>query len=105
MLGLSSDGLLIERSLTVALPCAEMFAILAADENTINTWAEPRSAEGVTANTVIDSNDSPPGASLTQDPQTRRLPCVLAHSQIANCSKLSHSFPGNNQQRMEIRGY
>jgi len=73
--------------------------------NTINTWAEPRSAEGVTANTVIDSNDSPPGASLTQDPQTRRLPCVLAHSQIANCSKLSHSFPGNNQQRMEIRGY
>jgi len=28
--------------------------------NTINTWAEPRSAEGVTANTVIDSNDEPP---------------------------------------------
>jgi hypothetical protein len=60
MLGLSSDGLLIERSLTVALPCAEMFAILAAYENTINTWAEPRSAEGVTPNTVIDSNDEPP---------------------------------------------
>jgi hypothetical protein len=31
--------------------------------NTINTWAEVKSAEGVTANTVIDSNDSPPGAS------------------------------------------
>jgi hypothetical protein len=40
--------------------------------NTINTWAEPRSANGLTANTVIDSNDSP---------------------------------PGNNQQRMKIRGY
>ena len=37
-----------------------MFAILAAYENTINTWAEPRSAEGVTPNTVIDSNDEPP---------------------------------------------
>eukprot|EP00292_Cryptomonas_paramecium_P025508 CAMPEP_0113710616 /NCGR_PEP_ID=MMETSP0038_2-20120614/30259_1 /TAXON_ID=2898 /ORGANISM="Cryptomonas paramecium" /LENGTH=74 /DNA_ID=CAMNT_0000636699 /DNA_START=14 /DNA_END=238 /DNA_ORIENTATION=+ /assembly_acc=CAM_ASM_000170 len=29
--------------------------------NTINTWAEVRSAEGITANTVIDSNDEPPG--------------------------------------------
>ena len=29
--------------------------------NTINEWAEPNSALGLTANTVIDSNDSPPG--------------------------------------------
>jgi hypothetical protein len=28
--------------------------------NTINTWAEPHSANGVTPNTVIDSNDEPP---------------------------------------------
>ena len=31
------------------------------DVNTINTWAEPHNANGVTPNTVIDSNDSPPG--------------------------------------------
>ena len=37
-----------------------MFAILAAYENTINTRAEPHNANGVTANTVIDSNDEPP---------------------------------------------
>jgi len=36
-----------------------MFAILSY-VNTINEWAEPRNAEGVTANTVIDSNDEPP---------------------------------------------
>ena len=28
--------------------------------NTINTWAEPHNANGVTPNTVIDSNDEPP---------------------------------------------
>ena len=33
----------------------------AADINTINTWAEPRNANGVTPNTIIDSNDEPPG--------------------------------------------
>ena len=27
--------------------------------NTINTWAEPHNANGVTPNTVIDSNDEP----------------------------------------------
>ena len=40
--------------------------------NSINTWAEVKSAEGISANTVINSNDEP---------------------------------PGNNQQRLEIRGY
>ena len=30
------------------------------DVNTINTWAEPHNANGVTPNTVIDSNDEPP---------------------------------------------
>jgi hypothetical protein len=30
------------------------------DVNTINTWAEPHNANGVTPNTIIDSNDEPP---------------------------------------------
>lgn len=30
------------------------------DINTINTWAEPHNANGVTPNTIIDSNDEPP---------------------------------------------
>jgi hypothetical protein len=42
----------------------QMFALLAMtmldDVNTINTWAEPHNANGVTPNTVIDSNDEPP---------------------------------------------
>jgi hypothetical protein len=54
------------------MPCAPCPLSLEADVNTINTWAEPRNANGITPNTVIDSNDSP---------------------------------PGNNQQRMTIRGY
>eukprot|EP00293_Proteomonas_sulcata_P015429 CAMPEP_0184312582 /NCGR_PEP_ID=MMETSP1049-20130417/50692_1 /TAXON_ID=77928 /ORGANISM="Proteomonas sulcata, Strain CCMP704" /LENGTH=54 /DNA_ID=CAMNT_0026628841 /DNA_START=48 /DNA_END=212 /DNA_ORIENTATION=- len=29
--------------------------------NSINDWADAKSAEGLTANTVIDSNDEPPG--------------------------------------------
>ena len=43
-----------------------MFSLLASKEcgsdyvNTINTWAEPHNANGVTPNTVIDSNDEPP---------------------------------------------
>jgi hypothetical protein len=41
-----------------------MFAVLMMtqldDVNTINTWAEPHNANGVTPNTVIDSNDEPP---------------------------------------------
>ena len=32
-------------------------AALLRDVNTINTWAEPRNANGITPNTVIDSND------------------------------------------------
>jgi hypothetical protein len=40
--------------------------------NTVNSWAEARNAEGISANTVINSNDEP---------------------------------PGNNQQRLEARGY
>ena len=36
-------------------------AALLRDVNTINTWAEPRNANGITPNTPIDSNDSPPG--------------------------------------------
>jgi hypothetical protein len=49
----------------MSVPCAAvMFAILARtmldDVNTINTWAEPHNANGVTPNTVIDSNDEPP---------------------------------------------
>ena len=57
-------------SLTHATPGAcsafagKMFALLAMtmldDVNTINTWAEPHNANGVTPNTVIDSNDEPP---------------------------------------------
>ena len=43
----------------------QMFALLAMtmldDVNTINTWAEPHNANGVTPNTVIDSNDEPAG--------------------------------------------
>jgi hypothetical protein len=31
------------------------------DVNTINTWAEPHNANGVTPNSVIDSNDEPAG--------------------------------------------
>jgi hypothetical protein len=51
------------------LSCAEtMFALLAMTMlldansyvNTINSWAEPHNANGVTPNTVIDSNDEPP---------------------------------------------
>ena len=42
----------------------KMFSILAItmldDVNTINTWAEPHNANGVTPNTIIDSNDEPP---------------------------------------------
>ena len=30
------------------------------DVNTINTWAEPENANGVTPNSVIDWNDEPP---------------------------------------------
>ena len=44
-----------------------MFSLLRAtmleyvpDINTINTWAEPHNANGVTPNTIIDSNDEPP---------------------------------------------
>ena len=43
----------------------KMFATLAMtmldDVNTINSWAEPHNANGVTPNTVIDSNDEPAG--------------------------------------------
>jgi hypothetical protein len=38
--------------------CAEMFSLDYV--NTINTWAEPHNANGVTPNTVTDSNDEPP---------------------------------------------
>ena len=46
----------------VGLMAGIMFAILAFGDyvNTINTWAEPHNANGVTPNTVIDSNDEPP---------------------------------------------
>ena len=47
-----------------ALAASKMFATLMMtildDVNTINTWAEPHNANGVTPNTVIDSNDEPP---------------------------------------------
>jgi hypothetical protein len=49
-----------------------MFAILEAYVNTINTWAEPHNAEGVTANTVIDSNDEVP-----QKLQTSSFPHII----------------------------
>ena len=45
------------------LRCAEMFALLLDANsyvNTINTWAEPHNANGVTPNSIIDSNDEPP---------------------------------------------
>eukprot|EP00291_Cryptomonas_curvata_P014388 CAMPEP_0172151524 /NCGR_PEP_ID=MMETSP1050-20130122/276_1 /TAXON_ID=233186 /ORGANISM="Cryptomonas curvata, Strain CCAP979/52" /LENGTH=57 /DNA_ID=CAMNT_0012819637 /DNA_START=195 /DNA_END=368 /DNA_ORIENTATION=- len=35
-------------------------ALIIPDINTINTWAEPHNANGVTPNTIIDSNDEPP---------------------------------------------
>ena len=44
-----------------------MFALLrqtleyVPDVNTINTWAEPHNANGITPNTIIDSNDEPAG--------------------------------------------
>jgi hypothetical protein len=41
-----------------------MFAVLFTmldDVNTINTWAEPHNANGVTPNTITDSNNEPPG--------------------------------------------
>ena len=44
--------------------CSDAWIIahfLFADINTINTWAEPHNANGVTPNTIIDSNDEPPG--------------------------------------------
>ena len=43
--------------------CTEMFALLLEANsyvNTINTWAEPHNANGVTPNSIIDSNDEPP---------------------------------------------
>jgi hypothetical protein len=50
--------------LTPPLVRGRMFALLAMtmldDVNTINTWAEPHNANGVTPTTVIDSNDEPP---------------------------------------------
>ena len=54
--------------------CQMFFLLLDANSyvNTINSWAEPHNANGVTPNTVIDSNDEP---------------------------------AGNNQQRMQGRGY
>ncbi len=49
---------------TVCFLQATMFALLKMtmldDINTINTWAEPHNANGVTPNSVIDSNDEPP---------------------------------------------
>ena len=57
MQGACADGLFIV--------VQKMFALLAMtmldDVNTINTWAEPHNANGVTPNTVIDSNDEPAG--------------------------------------------
>mmetsp|Transcript_28819 Transcript_28819/g.45187 ORF Transcript_28819/g.45187 Transcript_28819/m.45187 type:complete len:150 (+) Transcript_28819:222-671(+) len=53
----SASGLLTWR-----LSVGEMFQLLTFGDyvNTINTWAEPHNANGVTPNTVIDSNDEPP---------------------------------------------
>jgi hypothetical protein len=49
----------------ISLLLRRMFALLAFtqlnDVNTINTWAEPHNANGVTPNSVIDSNDEPAG--------------------------------------------
>ena len=51
--------------LTRAPLVVQMFALLAMtmldDVNTINTWAEPHNANGVTPNNIIDSNDEPAG--------------------------------------------
>ena len=58
----------IFRIFTNLLTFCRMFALLRTtmleyvpDINTINTWAEPHNANGVTPNTIIDSNDEPPG--------------------------------------------
>jgi len=48
----------------MCLPCVWQVPYV----NTINEWAEPNSALGLTANTVIDSNDSPPGEALNLAP-------------------------------------
>ena len=48
---------------TCMLSQTEMFALLLDANsyvNTINTWAEPHNANGVTPNSIIDSNDEPP---------------------------------------------
>ena len=54
----------LETDCEIALAASKMFATLMMtildDVNTINTWAEPHNANGVTPNTVIDSNDEPP---------------------------------------------
>jgi len=80
------------------------FAILAAYENTINTWAEPRSAEGVTANTVIDSNDE-----VRHTSAENCLFCPFIHSwhtlDLYLTPFLRWQPPQNNQQRMTVRGY
>ena len=67
--GTRGRGLAVESEGTDGNTCgvvcaAAMFALLFTmldDVNTINTWAEPHSANGVTPNTVIDSNDEPAG--------------------------------------------
>jgi len=60
----------LNTSADLGAPRRKMFELLRAhktgsgagikDVNTINTWAEPHNANGITPNTVIDSNDEPP---------------------------------------------
>ena len=67
---------------SVCSSCSKMFALLAMtmldDVNTINTWAEPHNANGITPNTVIDSNDEPP-----QNNQQRTRPRAAVSLQQA----------------------
>ena len=106
------------------LLCLCRFAILDAYVNTINTWAEPRNAEGVTANTVIDSNDevctSPTHSCIAFLHDDILLPLCCAGFRtrpwlpLASQAVAAHDLttfpvlwqpPCNNQQRMTIRGY
>ena len=52
----------IYKILTLLLTCRMFALLLDANSyvNTINTWAEPHNANGVTPNSIIDSNDEPP---------------------------------------------
>ena len=58
--GISSEAWVSELSQKKMLVSEILQKEYIPDINTINTWAEPHNANGVTPNTIIDSNDEPP---------------------------------------------